>query len=492
MTATFSPSKLKFWIQFITGVLFSLASIPLLLVAQPPYGIWPLAFLGFIPMMVAQHRLLPRRISSLAPAIGIGGFLGILIPSIFGKIGSNILWIQLLPVGIFLIVLVMDSGNRRLHERTGYRWFVLEGALTWVGIEMIRNLIPFIGTGGFIGYAYYRSPWLIQPVSIFGIFGINLLTMLLAYTLGLGAISLYDRAASKRGWSFSGDSPSVPPKLVRSWLAGMGVACVAWITVSLVLYFAPSTNQVIKVAAVQPAQQENLVLLGDLSRQAADQGAKLIVWPEGVLHSDPRKIHTSEIQEIARQAGAYLAFGYGFQTGNGLRNEATLLSPQGEFLGIYGKDHPIIFMGETSLTQGKYPVYQTENGPIGTIICFDLNFVDSARKLVANGARLLAVPSNDWPELYNIQYAYLVFRAVENRVPAIKADTNYDSLVIDARGRLVASRFSPQGTQAVVVADVPLGTGNAPELFLGDWVGWISLAGLLFFALPNPLIMKKH
>jgi apolipoprotein N-acyltransferase len=30
------------------------------------------------------------------------------------------------------------------------------------------------------------------------------------------------------------------------------------------------------------------------------------------------------------------------------RNEATVIDPQGQFLGVFGKDHPVVFGGETS------------------------------------------------------------------------------------------------------------------------------------------------
>jgi apolipoprotein N-acyltransferase len=177
----------------------------MLLLSQPPYGIWPLAFLGFVPVLVAQHRILPPRLSSLAQAIAIGLFLGTLIPQIFGEFAAGIWFFRWLFLIVGTIVFFTELGTRAMNQATGYRWFVLQGALVWVGIEMIRNLIPSIGTGGFIGYAYYRSPWLIQPVSLFGIFGINLLTLLLGYALGLGALAWFDRISHPSrlvGWGY--------------------------------------------------------------------------------------------------------------------------------------------------------------------------------------------------------------------------------------------------------------------------------------------------
>ncbi|GEM_PF-3505826 len=40
---------------------------------------------------------------------------------------------------------------------------------------MIRGFIPILGTWGFVANTLYSQPWLIQPVSIFSIFGLGLL-----------------------------------------------------------------------------------------------------------------------------------------------------------------------------------------------------------------------------------------------------------------------------------------------------------------------------
>src|SRR6266496_3611903 len=115
------------------------------------------------------------------------------------------------------------------------------------------------------------------------------------------------------------------------------------------------------------------------------------------------------------------------------------------------------------------------------IICYDLNFTDTARKMAANGAQVIAVPSNDWPALATKQYSSLALRAVENRVTLIKADTQYDSAIIDPAGRIVSIGVSTRLLQNIRVADVPLGKADAPLIRLGDWVGWLCIAGIVAF-----------
>lgn len=463
-----------FWLQIVTGAALAALGAALLIFAMPPYGLWPLATLGFVPMLLAQHRILPARLSSLAPAITIGGFLGILIPAVFGEKVREVWFLHymgwMVAAGIFLAA----RGDRALHARTGYRFFVLEGAFVWVGIEMIRNLIPFLGTAGFIGYAYFKAPWLIQPVSLFGIFGLNLLTLVAGYTLGLGVLSLWDRRFPPP------NIPPVPGLLARRWLLGVGAVSAAWAALSLALYFQPLPSDTMRVAAVQP-EQAGLTLLKELSEEAARQGAQLVVWPEGALPYDPQKHATRELQNFARTTGLNIVMGYGLRIPQGIINEAAVLNSSGDFLGTYAKAHPITYLGETSLTRGHFPAFAIEPGTIGAIICYDLEFNDAARKVVGAGARLLAAPSNDWANLYDKQLAYVIFRAVENRVPVIKADSGYDSLIVDARGRVIAESRAPHPHQALLVADVNLGS-SSPHALLGDWVGWASLAGMLVFS----------
>ena len=111
---------------------------------------------------------------------------------------------------------------------------------------------------------------------------------------------------------------------------------------------------------------------------------------------------------------------------------------------------------------------------------------DTARKVARNGATLIAVPSGDWPGIADKHYAHVVFRAVENRVAMIKADRSYDSAIIDPYGRIVRSVVSREGSQSTLVADVTVIQANPPQRYLGDWIGWLSMAGMVFFAILNP------
>ncbi len=73
----------------------------------------------------------------------------------------------------------------------------------------------------------------------------------------------------------------------------------------------------------------------------------------------------------------------------------------------------------------------------------------------------------------------------------MKSDSAWDSAIVDPYGRVLEWAVTPQGSQATLVADVPLGTADSLYVKLGDWVGWLCLAGLIFFTVFMPVTMRR-
>ena len=96
---------------------------------------------------------------------------------------------------------------------------------------------------------------------------------------------------------------------------------------------------------------------------------------------------------------------------------------------------------------------------------------------------MIGIPSNDWSSIADKHYTHVVFRAVENRVAMVKADGGFNSAIIDPYGRIVDLAVFPDSGEATLVADVQIGDGQGTiSTHLGDWAGWISLMGMVFFA----------
>lgn len=242
----------------------------------------------------------------------------------------------------------------------------------------------------------------------------------------------------------------------------------------------------------------------ELTGRAADFGARIVVWPEASFHDDPRtQAYWPRIRSIARDFGCYLVVPYfteapgqdparlpdleGERFSTKFINEALLVSPEGEVVGAGAKDHPVSLLGETSVTRGTYPVFETPFGKVGIMICYDLNFTGTALMLARNGAEILCVPSNDWKEISQAQYVYSVFRAVESGVSLIKADTSYDSCIVAFDGRILEKAVSRFGGQAVLVANIPLRSRPPLSVTCGNTLGLMSLIAwtVMLVALPR-------
>ena len=460
----------------LKGIALALVT-PLLVAVAFALGLWPAIWVAFVPMLVAQHRVLPARWSGLGPAIGIGGMFGFhLSPGLVdgGLPALAVVW----PLLMAVVIAPLFWRSRRFHEATGYRWFLVSAPVAWVALDFLRTMgnAVLAATFGDPAYAMWRHPALLQPLSIFGIAGLELLILLVNWAVAGSAIALVDRRAA--------DGPGLGG---RRALLGLGLAAIAttvWVLGSVALLAHPGPD--VTVAAVQTGVDRDAVgsklrFERDVAqtRLAAAQGAQLVVWNEKGLSFDPRKEHTAELQALAKETGAHLVLGFGYDDAKGRHhNEVTLLAPDGRFLGVYGKDHPGTFAGDYSDTGGTFPVYQTALGPISTIVCYDLDFTDTARHMARGGARLIATPSADVPSIGRVHFTHLVFRAIENRVSMVKADNEFDSVIIDPYGRVIRKvDTSVGGRQATLVGAVPLGEGSSPWVSLGDWLGWVCLVG---------------
>ena len=360
---------------------------------------------------------------------------------------------------------------------------------------MIRSFIPIIATHAFVGHAVHTQPWLIQPVSIFSIYGLDVLIMLVNSTLGLAALGLFDR---KWHWD---ELPAVDGRMNKRGLAGASVAVAAWIGLSLVMLAgAPTDAPEVRVAGVQhgyvrpghmdpETQDARLEQLSIRTREAAGQGARLVVWPELGLGFDPQTQHSEELRALAADTGTHILIGYGLVSEDEWRNEAVLLTPEGEFLEVYGKNYP---SGEPRIvSSGVYPVYNTNLGRLAPIICNDVNYTAAARIPAAKGAQLVMVPTRMFAGVFKELPVQSVFRAVENRVATVMVDGAFRITMVDPYGRILADQSLPEGGANTLIADVPLGSPNTFYTRMGDWVGWLSLGGFIALAVLQEMTKRR-
>ena len=303
-------------------------------------------------------------------------------------------------------------------------------------------------------------------------------------------------------WSLP-DVVPVDRKATRNWALGTVITLAAWIAISLLIYNQiPKEPQTIRVAALHmdlkdPGHQvdeaemdDRMELLTQQVYESAKQGAEVIYVPEMAFGFNPQEEHTAELKALTIETNTYLFFTYAYDADSGWHNETVMISPSGDFSPVYGKQHA--FGEPPTVSAGPLLVNETPLGRLGSIICMDGVFTDSARNTAKAAAQILAIPTyNSTVGISEQNWTHFVFRAVENQVPVINADRGYYSMITDSHGKILADTRTPEGENGIVMADVTLASGSTFYSKVGDWMGWVSLAGFAFFIVFQSVVEKK-
>lgn len=236
-----------------------------------------------------------------------------------------------------------------------------------------------------------------------------------------------------------------------------------------------------KVAAVQMdvkigEVEANLAHLVDRLHAAADQGARLVVFPECALSGycyrskeeawpAARVLPCPEIDRLAQECArrdVHAAVGL-LERGPGgeLFNTCALVGPSG-LIATYRKVH-LPFLGvDRFTTPGDRPfaVHDLGGLRVGMNICYDSSFPEAARVLTLLGADLIVLPTN-WPASARGTLLLAQARALENNVYFMPVDRigeergfrfNGLSRIFGPLGDVLAE--APQSVPAVLVAEI--------------------------------------
>jgi predicted amidohydrolase len=148
---------------------------------------------------------------------------------------------------------------------------------------------------------------------------------------------------------------------------------------------------------------------------------------------------TERLGRLARKLNAYIVAGIYEREGRVVYNTAVLLDRQGRLAGKYRKTHLPREEWEAGITPGDaYPVFTTDFGRIGLIICYDLQFPEPSRAMAAQGAEILVLPI--WGGFDTLARA----RALENSVYLISSTYDMRSYILDPTGAILAEATREQ------------------------------------------------
>ena len=173
------------------------------------------------------------------------------------------------------------------------------------------------------------------------------------------------------------------------------------------LHSSPVRAAAIQMRPIPGDVEENLRRIGAMTREAAAEGAKLVVVPETATTgyfildrlqelAEPEDGPTAaRLAALARECSLHLAVGMAIVENGRFFDAQLLFAPDGRRLATYKKLHLFSAEREWYASGDRPVVVETEIGRIGMTICYDLIFPEYIRKLVDLGADLI-INSTNW------------------------------------------------------------------------------------------------
>ena len=290
--------------------------------------------------------------------------------------------------------------------------------------------------------------------------------------------------ADADGWTTLRGTYLAPPKTA----ALRADLCLRWSADGQVLW------RDIEVTQSGPAEPR-LVRLGTVSRRPADskgprqnlelfaldiaelalRGADIICLPEGCTVVGTGKKYpdvaegipgpsTQFLGELAARHKVYIAAGIYERDGAAFHNTAVLLGRDGKLVGKFRKVCLPDEEAAGGLCPGNdYPVFQTDFGCVGVMICWDLSYPEVARRLAAAGAEVILMPI--WGGKETLARA----RAIENQIYLVASGYDFRSAIYDPFGNvLAAAAKDPKEASENLLVQVDLAAA-AIWPWIGNW-----------------------
>jgi len=214
---------------------------------------------------------------------------------------------------------------------------------------------------------------------------------------------------------------------------------------------------------------QNVRTYGRFLEIAGEKGADIVCLPEGMTVIGTGKEYlevaetipgptTKALGRLAEHYSMYIVAGLYEQKGETFYNSSVLIDRTGEVAGVYRKVSLPRGEIDAGFTPGsEFPVFETDFGKVGMMICWDSQFPEAARRLAAKGAEVIMLP------IWGGTEPLFVARALENQVFLVSSSFDAKSGIWNKKGELIAEAVE-EGSVAVSEVDL------SEKIFL-EWIG---------------------
>jgi len=495
------------------GRLLGAASAGVALTAAfPSIGLDSLVWVALVPLLAAVKGTRPGQGLRLGLACGLVHYLSLLVWVVYTMTtyGRLPLWLCvpvwfLLSFFLALFTGLFGMGMARLGHSPALR--ALIGPALWTGLEFARTHVFTGFPWALLGASQYERLPIIQMVEITGTYGLSFLIVLgnvivfeaLTGLAGQGRAAKLRAAALAAGWT---------GLVAGLWLWGLERIA----TIDALGVKSPQRRIAVLQGNIDQDQKwdpqfqnATLAVYGRLSRQAAGQGAELIVWPETAApfyfgyQAEPTALVMETIVGLGIDTivgGPWLLRRHGEAS---FFNSAFLVDGKGVLRDKYDKVHLVPFgeyvplkrflpfLGKMVEQVGDFspgPPGRTlawQDQQLGILICYEVIFPGLARAMVANGAGILINMTNDaWFGRSGAplqHFSTAVMRAVENRRSLARAANTGISGFIDPAGRMVSATNLFE--QTCLTRTLPVLDVSSPYRRWGNWFAWVCVAAVV-------------
>ncbi|HDN86362.1 MAG: apolipoprotein N-acyltransferase [Candidatus Omnitrophota bacterium] len=413
----------------------------------------------------------------------------------FSYFTTVLFWVgYVTKIGFFFLTLYLSlywiifAYLGKFFLKTPFSWITLPSL--WIILEFFRENI-WVGFGwAILGYSQYTNSFLIQSADILGV-------KFISWIILLFNVVLYDLIKKKKG--------------VLKEVIFLSILILADLGYSLYRIRSLDTySKKVSLALLQTNVPQDLKWKSFYAKQILKRlenlakrtpPASLVIYPEASYPFVVKKSNFGEFRDFFAKFERGILVGAVEKKKDKFYNSAFLINTKGELVGKYRKLKLVPFgeyiplrrflefidvisaMGDISPGR-KFKIFNYQGERFGVLICFEDTFPFVVARFARNSDFLVNITNDAWfrgnPEAQQ-HLGILVFRAIENRISAVRVANTGITGYISFKGEV--EKFKKDGeelfTQGVFNVKLPINRERSfycryPELFL-------LIAGILLF-----------